>query len=112
MRSRRRSDNRVVILGAGVLGVSCAVHAARRGSQVAIVTDAEVGSGASGRSLSWLNAAAIRRPAYHRLRVAGIDRYRTLATDDRTRSGLRFDGGVVWGRPEETARYEGLLAFE
>jgi glycine/D-amino acid oxidase-like deaminating enzyme len=44
--------------------------------------------------------------------VAGIDRYRALATDDRTRSWLRFDGGVMWGTPEETPRYEELLAFE
>ena len=112
MRSRRRSDSRVVILGAGVLGVSSAVYAARRGARVTIVTEAEVGSGASGRSLSWLNASAIRAPEYHRLRVAGIDRYRTLASDDRTRSWLRFDGGVMWGTPEETERYEQILAFE
>jgi glycine/D-amino acid oxidase-like deaminating enzyme len=112
MRSRRRSDSRIVILGAGVLGVSSAVHAARRGARVTIVTEAEAGSGASGRSLSWLNASAVRAPEYHRLRVAGMDRYRTLATDDRTRSWLRFDGGVMWGTPEETTRYEELLAFE
>jgi glycine/D-amino acid oxidase-like deaminating enzyme len=102
----------VVVLGAGVLGVSTAVHATRRGARVTIVTDAEVGSGASGRSLSWLNASGVRAPEYHRLRVAGLDRYRTVATDDRTRSWLRFDGGVMWGTPEETARYEELLAFE
>jgi glycine/D-amino acid oxidase-like deaminating enzyme len=112
MRSRRRSDSRVVVLGAGVLGVSSAVHAARRGAQVTIVTDAEVGSGASGRSLSWLNASAIRAPEYHHLRVAGIDRYRTLAMDERTRSWLRFDGGVMWGTAAETPRYEQLLGFE
>jgi glycine/D-amino acid oxidase-like deaminating enzyme len=112
VRSRRRSDSRVVVLGAGVLGVSTAVHLARRGARVTIVTDAEVGSGASGRSLSWLNASAVRAPEYHRLRVAGLDRYRILATDDLTKSWLRFDGGVMWGTPEETARYEELLAFE
>ena len=112
MRSRRRSDSRVVILGAGILGVSSAVHAARRGLRVTIVTEGQVGSGASGRSLSWLNAAAVRAPEYHRLRVAGLDRYRTLATDERTRSWLRFDGGVMWGTPDETPRYEELLAFE
>src|SRR4051794_10777458 len=112
MRSRRRSDSRVVVVGAGILGVSSAVHLARRGAQVTIVTQGTPADGASGRSLSWLNASAIRTPEYHRLRIAGIDRYRTLATDDRTRSWLRFDGGVTWGTPDQTARYEEILAFQ
>src|SRR5947209_2017997 len=112
MRSRRRSDRRVVVVGAGILGVSSAVHAARRGARVTIVTEGEVANGASGRSLSWLNASGIRSPEYHNLRVAGMNRYRTLGTDDRTRSWLRFDGGVMWGTPEETARYEDIIAFQ
>jgi glycine/D-amino acid oxidase-like deaminating enzyme len=112
MWSRLRSDSRVLVVGAGILGVSSAVHAARRGARVTIVTEGEVGNGASSRSLSWLNAAGIRVPEYHVLRVAGIDRYRTLGMDDRTRSWLRFDGGVMWGTPPETARYEEIIAFE
>lgn len=112
MRSRRQSDSRVVVVGAGIVGVSSAVHLARRGARVTIVTQGTPADGASGRSLSWLNASAIRRPEYHRLRIAGIDRYRTLATDDRTRSWLRFDGGVTWGTPDQTARYEEILAFQ
>jgi glycine/D-amino acid oxidase-like deaminating enzyme len=112
MRSRRRSDSRVVVVGAGILGVSSAVHLARRGAGVTIVTQGTPADGASGRSLSWLNASAIRTPEYHRLRIAGIDRYRTLATDERSRSWLRFDGGVMWGGPGQTARYEEILAFQ
>jgi glycine/D-amino acid oxidase-like deaminating enzyme len=53
-------------------------------------------SNASGRSLSWLNSAGIRSERYHRLRMAGIDRYRTLSAQHPGLDWLRFDGGLAW----------------
>ncbi|CAK6496698.1 D-amino acid dehydrogenase [Pantoea sp. Nvir] len=87
---------RVVVLGGGALGVSSALHLAKRGAAVTLVTEAELCSGASGRSLSWLNSAGERSAPYHALRMAGIDRYRTLFAADPTRDWLRFDGGLFW----------------
>ena len=62
---------RVVVLGGGALGVSSALHLAKRGAAVTLVTEAELCSGASGRSLSWLNSAGERALPYHALRMAG-----------------------------------------
>lgn len=87
---------RIVVLGGGALGVSSALHLAKRGASVTLVTEAELCSGASGRSLSWLNSAGERALPYHALRMAGIDRYRTLFAADPTRDWLRFDGGLFW----------------
>ena len=87
---------RVVVLGGGALGVSSALQLAKRGAAVTLVTEAELCSGASGRSLSWLNSAGERSTPYHALRMAGIDRYRTLFADDPSRDWLRFDGGLYW----------------
>lgn len=87
---------RVVVLGGGALGVSSALQLAKRGAAVTLVTEAELCSGASGRSLSWLNSAGERALPYHALRMAGIDRYRTLFAADPTRDWLRFDGGLFW----------------
>ncbi len=87
---------RVAVLGGGILGVSTAVHLLREGASVVLITEAELASGASGRSLSWLNSAGERATPYHQLRVAGIDRYRTLFAADPTRDWLRFDGGLHW----------------
>src|SRR5690348_8681577 len=87
---------RVAVVGGGILGVSTARHLARAGSDVVLITDGELTSNASGRSLSWLNSAGIRSEAYHRLRLAGIDRYRTLAAQQPTADWLRFDGGLAW----------------
>ena len=90
------SQPRVAVVGGGVIGVSSAYHLARGGATVSLVTDGALASGASGRSLSWINAAGIRSEHYHRFRMIGIDRYRTLFARHPTLDWLRFDGGLRW----------------
>ena len=46
-----------------MLGVSTAAQLAERGAAVTLITDGALASGASGRSLSWLNSAAPSRQA-------------------------------------------------
>ncbi|AYP24524.1 NAD(P)/FAD-dependent oxidoreductase [Pantoea agglomerans] len=91
-----KTEMKVVVLGAGVIGVSTALELTKRGAAVTLVTEAALCSGASGRSLSWLNSAGERSRPYHALRMAGIDRYRTLFAQQPTLDWLRFDGGVCW----------------
>ncbi len=96
----------VVVIGAGIIGVSTAYHlATRHHLQVTLVTDGNPVSGASGRSLSWLNTAgatSIRTPEYHGLRLAGMERYRALSGDPASARFLRFDGGFTWADPGES----------
>src|SRR4051812_2373102 len=94
---------RVAVVGGGVLGVSTAAHLARRGADVTLLTEHDLGSGASGRSLSWLNSSGRYSPAYHRLRLLGLARYRALAADPDCAGWLRFDGALGWAAPGETA---------
>ena len=92
-------DNAVssaIVIGAGIFGVSTGLQLARRGIRVTILNDGPPANGASGRSLSWLNSARMRSEPYHRLRVVGIDRYRTLAARLPGIDWLRFDGGLTW----------------
>ena len=98
------STARVVVVGAGILGASTAAHLARAGASVDLVTEAGVASGASGRSLSWLNSAGARSDAYHLLRTVGIDRWRTFAARTGLHEGLRFDGGLTWAAPGQSHR--------
>ena len=86
----------VAILGGGILGVSTAVHLLRAGASVTLLTETQLASEATGRSLSWLNSAGGRSRPYHELRMAGIDRYRTLFASDPTREWLQFGGGLRW----------------
>jgi glycine/D-amino acid oxidase-like deaminating enzyme len=93
-------DRRVGVIGGGVLGVSTAAHLARLGARVTLITDGALGSGASGRSLSWLNSFGARTQAYHRLRLEGIQRYRRFREDRGASDYIRFDGGLNWTSPE------------
>lgn len=90
------SSFRVVVLGGGILGVSAAVHLVAQGVAVTLVTEEELASGASGRSLSWLNSAGEKSEAYHVLRMAGIERYRRLKADRPEIDWLEFEGAVYW----------------
>ncbi|GHD03416.1 NAD(P)/FAD-dependent oxidoreductase [Zhihengliuella salsuginis] len=104
--------NTAVVLGGGIIGVSAATHLVRRGVGVQLVTDAEPGSGASGRSLSWLNSAGERSKPYHDLRMAGIDRYRTLFAADPTRDWLQFDGALYWPSADDSGAARSRHAYE
>ena len=102
----------VVVIGAGIFGVSTAVQLARRGVATVLVNDGPVASGASGRSLSWLNSSRWRSDAYHRLRMAGLDRYRTLAHQHPEADWLRFDGGLTWDADDDGNRIEAAYRHE
>ncbi len=97
--SDRESAQHVAVVGGGVLGVSTALQLARRGARVTLLTDGELASGASGRSLAWRNSNGPRTEAYHRLRLLGLDRYRTFSSRVESSSYLRFDGGLTWAAP-------------
>ena len=88
--------SKVVVVGGGIFGVSSALHLARLGIETILVNDGPLARGASGRSLAWLNSARKRSPEYHRLRMIGIDRYRTLSARYPDAAWLRFEGGLTW----------------
>jgi glycine/D-amino acid oxidase-like deaminating enzyme len=87
---------RVAVIGAGITGVSAAHQLALAGAETLLITEAGLASGASGRSLSWLNSAGPYGDRYHRLRMAAIDRYRTLVSRQPDARWLRFAGGLRW----------------
>ena len=107
------STRRVVVVGGGIFGTSSALHLARLGCDVTLVTESMMASGASGRSLAWLNSSRHRSMAYHNLRMAGIERYRTLAyRHPETSTWLRFDGGLTWDVDGPENGIEAVFAYE
>ena len=106
------SAARVAVIGGGIFGVSSAVHLARLGARVTLVTEGALASEASGRSLSWLNSARMRSPEYHQLRMIGIDRYRTLAARYPDAAWLRFDGGLTWDADDPSNMIAEVYAHE
>jgi len=110
--NRSNSVSKVVVIGAGIFGVSSAVQLVRRGIETIIVNNGAPSNGASGRSLAWLNSARRRSEAYHRLRMAGIDRYRTLAVQSPGAPWLRFDGGLTWDPDDATNEIASVFRHE
>src|SRR5215217_4155487 len=95
---------RVAVVGGGVLGVSTGVHLARGGADVRLVTETRLASGASGRSLSWLNCSAAYSEPYQALRMLGLERYRAFAArggSTAVTGYLRIDGGLRWAADGE-----------
>jgi glycine/D-amino acid oxidase-like deaminating enzyme len=106
------SAKRVAVIGGGILGVSTAVHLLRHGASVVLLTERGLASEATGRSLSWLNSAGERSTPYHQLRVAGVDRYRTLFAADSGRDWLQFGGGLMWNAAGQEAATEARHGYE
>ena len=104
--------SKVIVVGGGIFGVSTAVHLARFGIRTTIINDGPLANGASGRSLAWLNSARRRSDAYHRLRLAGIDRYRTLAAKYPDAAWLRFDGGLTWDADDAANEIAAVFDYE
>ncbi|MER9657174.1 FAD-binding oxidoreductase [Mesorhizobium sp. M0152] len=106
------SVSKVVVVGGGIFGVSSAVHLARLGIETVLVNDGPLAKGASGRSLAWLNSARKRSAEYHRLRMTGIDRYRTLSARYPDAAWLRFDGGLTWDADDASNEIADVFVHE
>ncbi|MER9370332.1 FAD-binding oxidoreductase [Mesorhizobium sp. M0618] len=104
--------SKVVVVGGGIFGVSSAVHLARLGIETVLVNDGPLAKGASGRSLAWMNSARKRSAEYHRLRMIGIDRYRTLSARYPDAAWLRFDGGLTWDADDASNEIADVFAHE
>lgn len=71
----------VVVIGAGVIGVSVAVELARRGAKVTIVESEWPGAGTSSTSYAWVNSNSKEPVSYYALNRGGLDAHHRLATD-------------------------------
>ncbi|MEI4472877.1 NAD(P)/FAD-dependent oxidoreductase [Frigidibacter sp. MR17.24] len=101
-----------LVIGGGIFGVSTAAHLARMGVAVTLVNDGPLANGASGRSLAWLNSSRRRSMPYHRLRQAGIERYRVLADRHPGADWLRFCGGLTWDAEDDTNEIAAVFRHE
>ncbi|MDL9979264.1 NAD(P)/FAD-dependent oxidoreductase [Microbacterium sp. ASV49] len=108
-----QQPDHVVVLGGGIFGSSSAAQLARRGVRVTLVTEGALASGASGRSLAWLNAAWKWPQPYYAIRVAGIDRWRTWAArHPGSFRYLRFTGGLMWADEDDGESLRDLYALQ
>lgn len=86
---------RVVIIGAGIIGASCAWHLASRGCEVTVLESTGPAAQASGHSFAWLNAGDGLQPmSYHLLRSLALGEHRRLAAE--LPIPVRWNGSLEW----------------
>jgi glycine/D-amino acid oxidase-like deaminating enzyme len=93
---------RVVIVGAGIIGAALAARLADSGAAVTVVEAEQPGSGTSGSSLAWVNSNGKPPRAYHDLNAAGIRAWREWA-DRLGGEWFQQTGSLHWAEPGEEA---------
>ena len=92
------SDQRVVIIGAGVLGAAIGWRLSQRGVGVTVF-DPTPGGVASPGSFAWLNASFAHHPVYNALRRDSLAEWKELAGRDPS-VPVAFNGSVVWDQEQ------------
>ena len=96
---------KIVVVGAGIVGASIALHLAGAGAAVTVLDAAGPGGIATPASFAWINASWGNPDFYVRLRIRSMAEWRRLATEVPDLP-LRWSGGLLWDLPREP-----LLAF-
>jgi glycine/D-amino acid oxidase-like deaminating enzyme len=91
------ASDRIVVVGAGIIGASIAYHLAKRGAKVAIMDAARPGAGATEKSFGWINATFSKRPqGYFDLNQLGLAGWRRLETELGGELKVQWGGSVSW----------------
>jgi glycine/D-amino acid oxidase-like deaminating enzyme len=96
--------NRIIVVGAGIIGASIAYHLAKRGAKVVIVEAVRPGAGATEKSFGWINATFSKHPrAYFDLNQLGLAGWRRLEIELGSELKVQWGGSVAWANRERTA---------
>lgn len=96
--------DRIVIVGAGIMGASIGYHLAKRGAQVTILEKRRPGNGATEKSFAWINSTFSKQPrAYFDLNLLGIAGWRRLTEELSGDLQIQWGGSVQWLEPGTSA---------
>ncbi|MBC7307308.1 MAG: FAD-binding oxidoreductase [Dietzia sp.] len=70
---------KVIVVGAGVLGLSVARQLAVGGAEVVLLDQRGAGTGTTATTFAWTNSSRKPNPDYHRLNLAGMEEHSRLA---------------------------------
>jgi glycine/D-amino acid oxidase-like deaminating enzyme len=107
--------NRVIVIGAGIMGSSIAYHMAKRGAQVTLLEKERPAAGTTRNSFAWLNSAGKGPLAYYEFNVAGIMGWRRLELEIGPDLPIQWGGRVAWSlpsKPEDVAERRKQLATQ
>ncbi|WP_416981217.1 NAD(P)/FAD-dependent oxidoreductase [Streptomyces sp. T028] len=90
---------KVIVIGAGVLGVSVARHLAVAGAHVLLLDQQGAGTGTSATTFAWTNSSRKSDPHYHRLNLAGMEEHARLAGQLPGAASYFPSGALQWADP-------------
>ncbi|PZX17060.1 glycine/D-amino acid oxidase-like deaminating enzyme [Palleronia aestuarii] len=93
---------KIVVIGAGMIGVSIAAGLARKGAEVVLVDRSAPGTGTTATSYAWVNANGKEPRAYFDLNRAGLEAHHRLSPEGD--AGWLHRGGHVEIAVEEPHR--------
>lgn len=108
MNNENRSQSHIVVVGAGILGASIALHLTLRGAQVTIVDAATPGQGTTRISFAWLNAFDKDPFHYHDLNRRSLDMWPRFARRLGVEEAITWGGELKWVTTDAEA--EALIA--
>jgi len=102
------SGQRVIVVGAGIVGASIAYHLARQGARVTLVEAREPAAGVTRWAFAWLNIAHTRPHPYQALRQSALGDWHRLEVELPGRVRVTWCGALSWDR--DLAETERLVA--
>jgi glycine/D-amino acid oxidase-like deaminating enzyme len=87
---------KVIIVGAGVVGVSVARQLAVAGEDVLLLDQRGAGTGTTATTFAWTNSSRKPDPNYHRLNLAGMEEHARLAGQLRGAPSYFPSGALQW----------------
>ena len=97
------SGDRVVVVGAGIVGSSIAYHLTKMGAAVTVIERDRPAAHASGRSFAWINASYPKKPySYHHLSQLSLLAYHRLETE--INIDVHWGGSLEWFASQENQK--------
>ena len=93
-------NDRVVIVGAGIVGASVAYHLAKRGANVTVLEKRRPGAGATENSFAWINSFSKQPRSYYDLNLYGMAGWRRLSLEIPDLQ-VQWGGSVQWAASDE-----------
>ena len=93
--SASKSKEKIIVVGAGIVGVTIAYELSKSGLDVHLIDKKYPGSQASGNSFSWINATYPKLPfSYNLLSQMGIEAYKSLSNEVNLK--IKWSGSLEW----------------